>query len=292
MSWTDPWALDVRLLVLEGAPLWVAAEQRVAPRLWVSRDDGRTWTLHAFPTSPRCASIVLMDLMTTPAAPGRLWATLRCDLSTTNDVGLVYSDDGGGTWTVVDPLGDLAEPWLGAPIGSATDARLLFRPGRVWRRSDDGGAHWTRISVPTEGLLSVSPDNSTVLLARDPVNATLNFSSIDGGQTWQGWHGPACSQSLPAWTNPGFVRGAPDTLVIACYTGEVYRSADLGQTWTALSTVYGEPRALYPDDAIANRLFAFVSLPTVQGLHLQLRSSPDSGATWQERTDLWWESPP
>lgn len=81
-------------------------------------------------------------------------------------------------------------------------------------------------------------------------------------------------------------------LVIACYTGDVYQSADLGQTWTALSTFNGEPRALYPDDAIANRLFAFVSLPTVQGLHLQLRSSPDSGATWQERADLLWESPP
>lgn len=276
--------LTFYLLLLDGAPLWVAAQTYTDhPRLWVSRDGGESWTERDLPTSPLCADrITLTDLMNTPARPGRLWATMLCGLTATrNEIGVFYSDDGGASWTTLDPFTDPPGAWLAGPVGSATDSDLLYRRGPQWTRSADGGAHWARVSIPTD-FLYVSPNDARVLLSSGTYSSDSYFSSTDGGRTWRSWKAIPCTSGGVFMLNAGFVRGDPETLIGVCFSGELFRSPDLGQTWSLLTTLDGQPYWVAWDDAIPNCEYAVIHPTANGGDAYSLLLSSDGGYNWQD----------
>ncbi len=287
MGFYSTWALDFRLLVLDGGPVWVVSKlYSDAAQMWVSRDGGQSWTTRGFPTSPLCTRVVLMDVASTPAMSGRLWASLRCDIGNAkSDVGVFFTDDAGVTWGVLDPWTDPPTEGFGAPILSATDANLMYRPGVQWIRSVDGGAHWERVAIPSLDLF-ISPDDPQILLSDGVFSTELNFSSADGGQTWRAWTPVPCTASRVFMNAPAFVRGDPHTVIATCQSGELFRSPDLGQTWTLLATLEGQPDWVVWDDAVPGREYASVQDVANGGNRLRVSISTDGGQTWQDILDF------
>ncbi len=281
----DAYSLDrfnARLLWIDGTPTWVVTILGLqTPRLWVLPDGGSQWTERAFPPAPSCATVGLQALMSTASTPGRLWVELTCNTPGWSDDGVWWSDNGGASWQALHAWATQATDWYGIPIGSATEAGLLYRFGRAWMRSGDRGEHWTRVSIPGD-LLSISLDTAQVLTARPFGLVEPNYSSTDGGVTWRLWSAIPCPSGWLWQGAPIFVRGEPETIVMHCGTGEVARSSDLGQTWSLLTIPDGPPSGLAADDAVLHRLYAFIPDPGSSEPMVRLWVSPDGGVTWQD----------
>jgi photosystem II stability/assembly factor-like uncharacterized protein len=199
---------------------------------YVSQDGGAHWAQLIFSSN----ELFGLFVRPTPADVGtisrlqvqgtRLYMVLGFLTSTTPSSGgivsprLVSSDDGGLTWQVADndlfaPINKLCDA-APAPTGSTIFALLasadtcVGQPLTLWR-SEDAGAHWTRVGQiknnvdlgmvvvnsgnPAQPLLylnagsSICPANS--YLASRPVSsicggAPANLQvSADGGKTWQ-----------------------------------------------------------------------------------------------------------
>jgi hypothetical protein len=165
--------------------------------------------------------------------------------------GLHRSTDAGGTWTRI-----LSAPPAFDVDFHPTDSRRAIagdRNGQAWY-STDGGATWNVALLPIpiseagSGRVEVayakgSPD---VVYAVVDYDGGLLFRSIDGGATFvhvarsdpapilengQGWY------DLALWVNP---RDANDVLVGGV---SLYRSRDGGQTFTQVSSPYGQLHA-------------------------------------------------
>lgn len=178
--------------------------------LVVSRDGGQTWA----PIQGDLPSLDIHGFTRDPADPARMWANLatgglwestdfgvhftlvRRDNviyptavtagATTRllgvDVnGLVVSEDGGRTWTVLGspptyPMTGLAASADGSIVyAGATDGLS---------RSSDGGRSWSKTGYTGSAFaVASSPDGQTVALVS---RATEFFRSSDGGATWPG----------------------------------------------------------------------------------------------------------
>lgn len=228
--------------------------------LFVSRDDGRTWTelsgLTSHPTRPRwtpgfgglCLHSVLVD----PANPQRLWVGI-------SSVGVFRSEDGGVTWKlcntglhnvapgfITDPdMGRCVHKMVHDPVRSG----VLFTQfhGGVFK-SGDGAETWTRISnglphdfgfpmaVSRRGDLFIVPllsDENRVV----PEGALKVWRSRDEGRTWR-----AMTSGLPQSEHyVGVLRDAmtadafsPAGVYLGTTAGELFASKDDGETWARL----------------------------------------------------------
>jgi hypothetical protein len=114
----------------------------------VSDDNGQTWTDRS--------RIEARDLAADPASPDRLYATTQ--------QGLVVSDDGGVSFTVVDDAPALflvtVTPDEGTLVGIDTDGAIWTRAGDSWTE------HGTTVGVP-EALAFVGGDGDSWLLLAD-----------------------------------------------------------------------------------------------------------------------------
>lgn len=275
-----------RLLKIGGAMTWVVVEAGYGPpRLWVLAEGDAHWTERAFPSAPPCSIVYPQTLMSTASAPDRLWVQLTCNNAQWSDDGVWWSDDGGAHWQVLHGWENGPTDWYGAPIGSDTEAGLLFRFGTAWMRSEDRGAHWTRASIPGS-LLFVSPNTAQILISRQFGVLDLNFSSADGGDTWRNWSALPCPSGGLWQDRPVFPRGEPDTFLMVCGSGELARSSDLGQTWSVLTTPTGPPAWVAADDAAPNQLYASIQDPAFTWPAYRLWVSSDGGTTWQDRVSF------
>jgi photosystem II stability/assembly factor-like uncharacterized protein len=221
-----------------------------------SRDGGETWQRLPFDPPERCRAPFptrVMRLASDPSRPDDLYAGLEIG-------GVMRSTDGGETWIdASDPLVALAgRPRLKSRIVSDTETEGML------------DAHALCVSSATPG---------TVYLA---LRMGL-FRSVDRGATWDDMEVGRFSPLTYARD----VRVSPHDprVLYACLSpaarsedGSLYRSADLGQTWTrfdrgvtARSTMMTV--ALDPRDA------ACVACATRHG---QVFSTVDAGATWKE----------
>lgn len=237
---------------------WYAGVDDAA--LFVSRDDGATWTelkgLTNHPTRPRwtpgfgglCLHSVLVD----PTDARRLWVGI-------SSVGVFRSDNGGKAWKLCNEgLPNIAPEFIKDPDMGRCVHKLAIDPtrqgvlyvqfhGGVYV-SENAGDSWTRISaglphdfgfpmaVTERGDVFVVPllaDNNRVV----PDGALKVWRSRDRGRTWR-----ALTKGLPQKDHfVGVLRDAmaadpfsPAGLYLGTTGGELYFSKNDGDTWRKL----------------------------------------------------------
>jgi len=200
-----------------------------------SSDGGTSWVTHRF--TPVITGLI-EDLAVDPANTNMLYAAhpRSCFISCIADSGgISRSTDGGAHWTV-SFKGFGIEQVLVDPFGSGT----VYAIGQVARRSQNGGATWTSIALPSDTIFRIALDP----VVPDVVYASTYYGfwrSDDRGSTWQqlsGW------PYFPAWTiavNPA----QRQTIVIGGGSSSgVRRSTDGGKTWQPLNDgLLGAPLA-------------------------------------------------
>jgi photosystem II stability/assembly factor-like uncharacterized protein len=237
---------------------WYAGVEEAG--LFVSRDDGRTWTeLDGFtrhPTRPQwfpgnggmCLHTILVD----PGNPQRLWVAASA-------IGVFRSDDGGVSWKTCNhnlPLIATGQP-VETEVGRCVHKMVLdpHRPGVLYQqfhggvfKSEDAGESWLSIA---DGLpsnfgfpmaVTAAGDLFIVPLQSDeqrfvPAGALKIYRSRDRGRTWR-----ALARGLPRQPHVvGVLRDAmaadpldPAGVYFGTTMGEVYYSADAGEQWNRL----------------------------------------------------------
>lgn len=248
--------------LVPGAPsepgVWYAGADDAA--LFVSRDDARTWTelsgLTRHETRPRWmpgfGGLCLHSIVVDPRHPQRLWVAISA-------VGIFRSEDGGRTWVLRNEgLHNVAPEFVSDPIMGRCVHKLVLDPetpdtlyiqyhGGVFK-STDGADTWVRISA---GLphdfgfplaISRRRDLFVVPLLADtnrvvPDGALKVWRSRDQGRSWR-----ALTNGLPQQEHfVGVLRDAmttdpftPAGVYLGTTAGEIFRSADDGDSWARL----------------------------------------------------------
>ncbi len=180
------------------ATIWVGTGENVGGRhvgfgdgIYVSYDEGKTWTNKGLKTSEHISKIVVH-----PEDPNVIWVAVQGPLwSSGGERGVYKSGDGGNTWRKV--LGD--NEWTGATdiVIDPRDPDLLYAatwqrhrnvaayigggPGSGIHRSRDGGETWKKLTngIPKSPLgkigLAISPFNP------DVVYAAIELIRLKGG---------------------------------------------------------------------------------------------------------------
>jgi len=163
----------------------------IAPRLYRSNDDGVTWSL-------MLRNPAITDFLMSPANPATLYSTLPIDCTVEVERTSLYrSDNGGATWTPLNPGFDLL-PLVADP----DDEDILIATGcDGLYRTEDGGWSWSPLSTSLDnpvweeyGARQIAPvyfaegESPTLdhlyALVSNRDGASLLFYSQDGGENW------------------------------------------------------------------------------------------------------------
>jgi photosystem II stability/assembly factor-like uncharacterized protein len=211
---------------------------------------------------------------------------------------IIWSDDDGASWRQASVPVSVSLTAL--RFTSAQDGWALGHSG-VLLRTHDGGQTWTRRmdgkqaaalvlnAARASGAQGAALADAERMVADGPSKPLLDlhffdarhgllvgafgllFATEDGGQSWL----PAQQRiANPLGKHLYAIAGDGATCLIAGEQGAVYRSTDMGKTFTALATGYEGSYfgalALSPRDAL------------VFGMRGNVRRSGDGGATWQK----------
>ena len=192
------------------------------------------------PNDPNTVYAVLWAARQAPWEMGSSW-TLSADN------GLFKSTDGGTTWSKIGdglPTADDSLGRIGFDISRSNPSRMYAVAGATKNagiyRSDDAGAHWTRLS-DDERLWGRDGDFNEIRV--DPKNAdvvyianVVTWKSADGGKTWSAFRGaPGGDDYHRVWVDPD----DSQTILIAADQGAIV-TVNGGQTW---SSWYNQPTA-------------------------------------------------
>jgi len=221
-----------------------------------SADAGRTWekleapgirTFSEVNKGPTRVTQMLFD----PIDRNVMWAGV--------EIGGIYrSDDRGRSWKFLDQ-GLVSGDVHGLAVVREKDGRkaVLATTNKGLHRSQDNGETWTfeKLDSPWQYTRAIvpSPDGRTLWLTNGngpPGNSGQLLRSRDAGRTWD-------QIALPGKLNSTVwcvaVNPADPRLVFVCTNlGQVFRSADGGDTFTRLEREFGEVRALHWRPAPAN----------------------------------------
>ena len=237
-----------------------------APGIFESRDGGETWSLLSTlagqpgsevwddPANQPPGHLGISALMPDGEDPARFWTIVQ-------GIGAYETTDDGATWTPRNRglRRDWPSDWeevgycVHRIVRSPSDPERLFQQNHVgMHRSDDGGHSWTEI---TEGLPSefgfaaaVHPhDRDTFyVIPLDPGHGRVMhdgkaavWQTQDAGSSWR-----PLRQGLPqAGAHLGVLRGAMTIdradspgLYFGTSTGQVFASADEGETWSEIAS--------------------------------------------------------
>ena len=229
--------------------------------LFRSSDGGATWEHvrglrdHASRPEwqPGAAGLILHSIVVDPDNPNRIWVGM-------SSVGVMRTDDGGATWQhrnygvkarhLPDPDSEFGQ--CPHKVRRAADGRLYMQHHGGVYVSSDGADTWTDISgnLPTDygfplALHPTDPDTAFLVpLNGDSIGRHFpdGHAAIrrtrDGGSSWQ-----AFGKGLPqehVYTNVLRQAMSADSLEPAGVyfgtgTGELFASADEGESWQELS---------------------------------------------------------
>jgi photosystem II stability/assembly factor-like uncharacterized protein len=217
--------------------------------VFLTEDAGRTWrqaAAHMRQDCPRLVYTRVTTLAADPDDPDLLWAGVEID-------GIHHSTDGGRTWAQIDEgLTSRDIHALAVLPRRAGHKRVLATSNNDLNLSDDGGRTWRPGSIGnvlpwmyTRALVQRC-DNPDVLFlgggdAPPGCEGALAVSR-DGGATWNPAALPGRSNST-MW-NFGVHPADHRLIYAASVSGQLYRSADGGDSWSRLKREFGEIRAL------------------------------------------------
>lgn len=206
--------------------------------------------------------------------------------------GVWRSDPSGGSWTPLSDhvFGGADDVFALAPITGAQDI-VVFRRGASVFRSDDGGATWDLAgglaNVAQGRRLVLLPDAAQTLLlvARGPsATSATRFGlwvSSDQGRTFQRRYSFASDSAGDLWA-PRVGVGAGSTLY-AVELGRVWRSTNVGASWTLLATLPTSATECVLTGSEAGGPHLYVGL---RESTWRLQRSFDGGATFQASGEL------
>jgi N-acetylneuraminic acid mutarotase len=263
--------------------------------VWRSTDQGITWTqmTAAAPWTARYrhTSVTLPD--------GSIVLMGGDDGNRRNDVW--RSTDLGATWTQMTA----AAEWSGRSEHTSVtlpDGSIVLMGGYtaisrndVWR-STDLGATWTQMTAAAEWLARgshssvVLPDGSIVLMGGRGGTTSLSdvWRSTDLGTTWTQMTAAAPWTGTDNHTSVAL----PDSSIILMggydgnmqYQNDVWRSTDLGATWTQMTTAaeWGE-RSRHTSGVLSDGSIVLMG-GSYGGRRNDVWRSTDLGATWTQMT--------
>lgn len=216
--------------------------------LYRSRDGGRHWQKLAAEMAEECPNVRVprvTALAVDPQDRRVVWAGVEVD-------GVRRSLDGGDTWTRIG--GGLDDPDIHDVMVRAAGNRktvLTSTPREIFA-SADRGESWQGLGVAAQfslpycrhlALRADDPDTVFVATGDGAAGSTGAIQrSTDGGESWRALSLPAVPNS-PIWafaTHP-----ADAGLIYACsHYGELYATADAGDSWRKLPREFTEIRAL------------------------------------------------
>lgn len=211
------------------------------------------------PTAPAVSTDTATPSPAVTVAPGAIQRFKMTDEThgwAISEIGILRTDNGGAGWFNVTPPGLPPSNALGGYFADATHAWVIL-PGAdmlsgTLYRTQDGGAHWTSVSVPfAGGDLNFRDANNGSMLADRGVaagsNAVSVFQTTDGGSTWAQTYTnhpeDSSADSLPfsgdktGMTFRDALHGWVSGSIPMENTIYFYATADGGQTWARQNVV-------------------------------------------------------
>jgi photosystem II stability/assembly factor-like uncharacterized protein len=256
---------------------------RTQSGLYRSNDTGLTWTSISLPAGP---GRVAVD----PTNPAIVYAG--------GSGALFKTTNGGASWSAILSLG--SDQVLGIAVSPA-DHNLIYAATGVpnnsfeFRRSQDGGATWTKLEGPlptnlctwTVLILAPHPTDSQRVMRTSgcyagrnvPFGDSLN-QSINRGATWSPLFHP--TPLFPSRLAGGH-GSQPTRFYVAAHFaappggGKVFRSDDDGVTWSQILRFASGPsvEGLAYDPGAPDQVYAGLTSGSVQASH-------DGGTTWAD----------
>ena len=214
----------------------------------VAHNGGLTWApVASYPGLP------VQGLAISPGWPG------HAVLLAGTEQGVYRTVDGGNSWSLAEELVTLS----GGPLAATHDGSLLITGASRYGiyGSQDRGASWSPLGLQSMSTyrassLAISPafaQDRTIfasLVSQESIGANI-YRTVNAGAEWERVYGTGYINSLVI--SPGY---ASDRTVYAAAEGQVIRSQDGGDTWSAVGAwpegTWGSAQlvALLPDGTL------------------------------------------